>query len=188
MAYAHFAQGMTLADAQLDSWGGAWCRMFAARALWYLGYPDQALQRSHEALTQAQSLDPFSVYFVLHMTGQVHEFRREVQAAHARFEAALALATEHGFVERVPATMNQRGGRLAAQGHSEEGIAQMRQGIAALQATQVRMGLPRLLARLAESSGNSGQAEAGLDVLAEALAIVDTTGERLGEARLYHIS
>ena len=64
-AYAHFEQGITLADAQRDSRGGAWCRMFAARALWYLGYPDQALQRSHEALTLAQSLDPFSVYFAL---------------------------------------------------------------------------------------------------------------------------
>ena len=121
------------------------------------------------------------------MAGQVHELRREVQAAHARFEAALALATEHGFVEWVPITMNQRGGTLAAQGHSEEGIAQMRQGIAALQATQTRMALPRLLARLAEAYGNSGQAEAGLGVLAEALAVVDTTGERLDEAELYRL-
>ena len=54
----------------------------------------------------------------------------------------------------------------------------MRQGIAALQATQTRMTLPRLLARLAEAYGNSGQAEAGLGVLAEALAVVDATGER----------
>jgi class 3 adenylate cyclase/tetratricopeptide (TPR) repeat protein len=186
-AYAHFEQGMTLADAQQDSRYGAWCRMFAGPILWYLGYPDQALQRSHEALTLAQSLDPLSVYFALQMAGQVHEFRREVQVAHARYEAALALATEHGFVEWLPITMNQRGGTLAALGHSEEGIAQMRQGIAALQATQTRMTLPRLLVRLAEAYGNSSQAEAGLGVLAEALAVVDTTGERLNEAELYRL-
>jgi tetratricopeptide (TPR) repeat protein len=186
-AYAHFEQGMTLADAQGDSRYGAWCRMFAGLTLWYLGYPDQALQRSHEALTLAQSLDPFSVYFALHMFGQVHELCRAVQTAHERFEAALALATEGGFVEWVPITMNQRGGTLAALGHSEAGIAQMRQGIATLQATQTRMTLPRLLARLAEAYGNSGQAEAGLDVLAEALAVVDTTGERLNEAELHRL-
>jgi class 3 adenylate cyclase/tetratricopeptide (TPR) repeat protein len=175
-AYAHYEQGITLADAQRDSRGGAWHRIFAAQALWFLGYPDQALQRSHEALTLAQSLDPYTLYSVLQRVGLVHELRREVQVAHARFEAALALATEHGFVKWVPITMNQRGGTLAALGHSEAGIAQMRQGIAAVQAMQA---LPRLLARLAEAYGNSNQAEAGLDVLAEALAVVDTTGERL---------
>ena len=55
-AYAHFEQGMTLADAQRDDPGRAWYRMFAGPALWFLGYPDQALQRSHEALPLAQSL------------------------------------------------------------------------------------------------------------------------------------
>jgi predicted ATPase len=81
--------------------------------------------------------------------------------------------------------MNERGWTLAALGHSEEGIDQMRQGIAAQQATQTRMGLPRLLARLAEAYGNSGQVEAGLGMLAEALAVMDTTGERRYEAELY---
>ena len=145
------------------------------------------MQRSHEALTLAQSLDPYSVYYALHTAGVVHWLRREVQAAHARFEAALALATEHGFVEWVPFAMNERGWTLAAQGHYEAGIAQMRQGIAAQQATQTRVALPRLLARLAEAYGNSGQVEAGLGVLAEALAIVDTTGERRNEAELYRL-
>jgi predicted ATPase len=123
----------------------------------------------------------------LHIFGQVHDLCRAVQAAHERFEAALALATERGFVEWVPITMTQRGGTLAALGHSEAGIAQMRQGIAAVQATRVRLALPRLLARLAAAYGNSGQAEAGLGVLAEALVIVDITGERLNEAELHRL-
>jgi tetratricopeptide (TPR) repeat protein len=186
-AYAHFEQGMTLADAQHDSRGGAWCRMFAALALWFLGYPDQALQRSHEALTLVQSLDPHSVYYALHMAGGLHVCRREVHAAHERYEAALALATEHGFVEWIPEAINERGWTLAAQGHSEAGIAQMRQGIATKQATQTRMGLLRQLTRLAEAYGNSGQAEAGLGVLAEALAVMDTTGERRHEAEVYRL-
>jgi ATP/maltotriose-dependent transcriptional regulator MalT len=161
--------------------------MFAGRALEYLGYPDQALQRCHEALTLAQSLDPYTLFYALLRVGAAHERRREVQAAHARFEAALALATEHGFVEWVPITMNARGRMLAAQGHSEAGIAQMRQSIAAQQATQSRMSLPWMLARLAAAYGNSGQVEAGLGVLAEALAVVDTTGERFDEAELYRL-
>ena len=34
---------------------GVVCRVYAAVTLWLLGYPDQALQRSHEALTLAGS-------------------------------------------------------------------------------------------------------------------------------------
>jgi predicted ATPase len=186
-AYAHFEQGMTLADALHDSRGGAWCRMFAALTLWYLGYPEQAVQRNHEALTLAQSLDPFSMYMALKMVGGLHESRREVHAAHERYEAALALATEHGFVEWIPDAMSERGSTLAALGHYAEAIAQMRQGIATKQATQTRTGLPRQLTRLAEAYGNSGQAEAGLVVLAEALAVMDTTGDRRREADLYRL-
>jgi len=32
------------------------CLAFVARVLWTLGYPDQALTRSHEMLTYAQGL------------------------------------------------------------------------------------------------------------------------------------
>ena len=41
---------------------GVVCRAYGAVTLWFLGYPDQALQRSHEALTLARELaHPFSL-------------------------------------------------------------------------------------------------------------------------------
>jgi predicted ATPase len=49
------------------------------------------------------------------------------------------------------------------------------------------MALPRLLTKLAEAYGNSGQAEEGLRRLAEALAVMDDTGGRREEAELYRI-
>ena len=43
---------------------GVACRAFAARALWLLGYPEQALARVHEALALAQQQShPFSLAF-----------------------------------------------------------------------------------------------------------------------------
>ena len=68
-------------------------------ALWCLGYPDQALKRSHEALTLAQELShPFSLAFALGFAAMLHQFRREGQAAQERAEAAdYALSTEQGF-------------------------------------------------------------------------------------------
>ncbi|MBI3757133.1 MAG: hypothetical protein HY267_04070 [Deltaproteobacteria bacterium] len=69
----------------------------------------------------------------------------------------------------------------------EEGIAQMRQGLAAYRATGAELQRPSFLALLAEAHGKVGQAEEGLTVVAEALAMVDGTGERFYEAELYRV-
>ena len=65
----------------------------AALALWHLGYPDQALKRSHEALTLAQELShPFSLVYALGYAAGFHQLRREGQAVKERAEAARVLA------------------------------------------------------------------------------------------------
>ena len=46
---------------------------------------------------------------------------------------------------------------------------------------------PFVLALLAEAYGKVGQVEEGLSVVAEALAFVDKTGERVSEAELYRL-
>jgi predicted ATPase len=68
-----------------------------------------------------------------------------------------------------------------------EGIVQIRQGWADLQATGVEVFRPWYLALLAEAYGKTGQGEEGLAALAEALAEVDKTGERWYEAELYRL-
>ena len=76
---------------------------------------------------------------------------------------------------------------LAAQGQSEEGIAQMRQGLAALRATGSMVSMSGHLAQLAKACGQVGQVDEGMHLLAEALAMVDTTGERHTEAELHRL-
>jgi predicted ATPase len=78
-----------------------------------------------------------------------------------------------------------RGWALAEQ--REEGIAQIRQGMAAYQAMGTELGQSYFLAYLAEAYRKGRQAEEGLSVLAEALAAVDRTGERVYEAELYRL-
>jgi predicted ATPase len=63
----------------------------------------------------------------------------------------------------------------------------MRQGLTAWQATGSANWRPYFLALLAEACGQGGQVEEGLAVLAEALAAVDKTEERLYEAELYRL-
>ena len=74
------------------------CLSYAAWALWYLGYPDQGLAQSQEAVTLAQQIaHPFSLSFALSCAAVFHQFRREVRAAQEHAEAAISLATEQGF-------------------------------------------------------------------------------------------
>ena len=110
-----------------------------------LGYPEQALPRSHEALTYAQELaHPFSLTFALRHAGCAPWLRRERLLAQERAEAVLAITTEQGFGS--PWGVNSaRGWALAAQGQGEAGLAQMHQGLAAIRATGQRLALSHIL-------------------------------------------
>jgi predicted ATPase len=157
-------------------------------ALWHLGYPDQALKTSYEALTLARELThPFSLAAALAATGMIHQLRREEQAAKEQATALIVLGTEQGIPFFLAWGMIWRGWALAVQGQGEEGIAQIRQGLAASRATGAENWQPYYLALLAEAHGKVGQAEQGMDALAEALDVVDKAGERFYEAELYRL-
>jgi predicted ATPase len=95
-----------------------------------------------------------------------------------------ALAREQGFAQPLSAGTILRGWALAMQGQGEEGLAQMRQGLAARQATGSERTWLFYLAMLAEAYQRLRQAEMGLNVLAEALAEAHTTVARYYEAEL----
>ena len=80
-----------------------------------------------------------------------------------------------------------QGWALVEQGQGEKGIAQLRQGLTTFRAIGAEAGRTHYLARLAEAYGKVGQIEEELSVLAEALVIVDKTGERWYEAELYRL-
>jgi predicted ATPase len=142
----------------------------------------------HDALTQAQRLShPLSLALALVFASILHQFRRESQMAQERAEAAITLSTEQGFAQWSAWGTHTRGWALAEQGQAEEGIAQMRQGLAAYQATGAESFRPHHLALLTEGYRTTGQADEGLAALVEALAFVDKTGERFYEAELYRL-
>jgi predicted ATPase len=167
---------------------GVTCRSYTATALWLLGYPEQALQRGHEAVALAQELShPFSLGLALLHIAWIHQYRREWQRAQERAEALIALSTEQGFPLWLAEGTMVRGWALVMQSQGAEGIAQMRQGEAAFQATGGRVSLTYNLAQRLEAHRHVGHTDAGLAALTEALGLVDKTGERLWEAELYRL-
>jgi tetratricopeptide (TPR) repeat protein len=161
---------------------------YLAFLLEVLGYPDQARQKNHEVLTLAQGpTHPFSLAYVLVWTTYLHHVREEGSLVQERAGALIALSQEQGFAQMLATGLLMQGWALAKQGQVEQGIAQIRQGLAARKATGAEMMRSYFLAVLAEAYGQAGQPEEGLAVLAEALALVDKTGERFYESELYRL-
>jgi predicted ATPase len=78
----------------------------------------------------------------------------------------------------------QHGWALAIQGQGEEGIAQVRQGIAAFRATGAELFVPYFYTMLADISDHLGHTEDGLQELAEAHTLVEQHDERWCEAEV----
>ena len=96
---------------------------------------------------------PQSLTQALVWAATVHQYRREVLAAHEQAAAATTLATEKGFVPWVARGTVLHGWALAQQGQGEAGLAAMRQGLAAELATGATLWQPYVLGLLAEAYG-----------------------------------
>ena len=188
---------MTLYDAQRHSsqvflYGGIEPGVFGlsytAWVLWQLGYPDQALQKSEAARTLGQELPyPFSLAGALILAAMLHQFRRERPRTQEWSEAAITLAREQGFPQWSGQGTILQGWALAEQGQVEEGIPRIRQGLATCQTVENGIFRSYHIVLLAEAYGKAGRAEEGLAALAEALTVVDKSGERFYEAELYRL-
>ena len=192
-ARMHVEQGVALADpttqrAQVLRNGeasGMRCLGVAANALWCLGYPSQAMQRSQEALVLAQELShPYSLTVAQSWAAHLHHRRREVPAVQAQADALLTLATTQGFSLMAGFGTCWRGWVLAIQGEGEAGLAQLYQGLVAIRATGAEQWWLLFLVVLAEAAGHAGQVEEGLRRLAEALTMLEASrhGDLLAEA------
>jgi adenylate cyclase len=139
-------------------------------------------------VTLAQQVaSPLSLSSVLGFVAMFHQLRREVRFTQERAEAAIRLAMEQGFPHWMAQGSILRGWTLAHQGQAQAGIEQIHQGLIAFHATGAEINQSYFLALLAEAHGTMGQPETGLTMLTEALALVDTTGERWYEPELYRL-
>jgi predicted ATPase len=162
---------------------GAVCRAKLACVLWSLGYPEQALARCQEAVALAEELSHlFSLAFCHGLAALLYLFCRDLPETQTSAEASIRISTEYGFAYWLASSTFSRGWALVQQGDSNEGLAQMREGLAIDQAIGSEIGLTQHLVNLAEAHGKVDQAEEGLDLLDEALTVMERNEERFYEA------
>ncbi|MEX2260873.1 MAG: AAA family ATPase [Bryobacteraceae bacterium] len=162
------------------------CHNWAAFSLWFLGYPESARKRAGQALVLARS-HAYCLAYAQTQAALVHLYRREPAAAGELAQSAISLATERGFPYRAAVAAVVHGWATAVQGQRENGLTQLRQGIAGCRAAGANMDHPFYLALLAEAYALGDRPEEGLHALAEAFAMVRNSRTFFYEAELHRL-
>jgi predicted ATPase len=156
--------------------------------LWFLGYPEQALQKIRASLALAHELShAYDLAYALGFAGFLHLFRREGRPAEERAEAQGSMTRAHGFAMFHAQAMMLRGGALAAKGQTDASIAEMSQGLAAWLATGATLSRTYWLGRLADAHTVAGKPREALPILAKAMGVVENDDERFWEAELQRL-
>jgi len=156
--------------------------------LGWLGYPEQARKRCHEAVTLAQKLShPLTLAFTQLFISGLYDLFRDVRTSQDHAEACIRISQEHGLPVLLAWGKSLYGIALVEQGHTEEGISELRQGIADSRTTGYESGNSAWLTHLAEAYWKAGWPEKGLTVIAEALDIFEKSGEHFWEAEIHRV-
>jgi class 3 adenylate cyclase/tetratricopeptide (TPR) repeat protein len=168
---------------------GVNCLSCLPLALWSLGYPDQALRKSHEALTLARELNhPFSMGWALIAATWLRQYRAEEGAVAEHAETAIALAAEQGFPLWSAWARILRAWVLTIRNGDTGAINQIRDGLEIMRhATASELANTHFLALLAEAYAKAHRHEEGLEYIAEALIVADRRAERFYEAELLRL-
>jgi predicted ATPase len=184
-ARVHLEQGIALYDPE---WGrpassrfafncASNCHSFLTRICWHLGYPEEALRHSGQAIAIGEDIShPFSQAVARGWTAALRQLRGETRRTQELAEILLAFATEQVFPFFAAHALVFRGWALVEQGQGEEGIAQLREGLVAYRATGAELESSHWLGLLAEACRDTGQTEEGLRAIAEAFEHVARTG------------
>lgn len=195
-ARLHLEQSLTLSNPQLpqpqvfltgqDPRASSLAHL--AVLLWIMGYPDQARERSRQALALAQdTMFPYGRALALNLAATLHLCCRDFQAVARSAETARRFARECGFVHLVTMGMALQGWALAMQGKSEEGIALIRTGLQQQHAAGIGIGEVSYQMLLVDAYAQIGQLDVARQALTDAFASDAKTGERTFESELYRL-
>jgi class 3 adenylate cyclase/predicted ATPase len=155
---------------------------YLSLALFALGYSDQALARSREAVSGARELSHLnSLAQALFFAGILRQLLRDPQEARVHADALISLATEQGFPYWLAGARIVHGWAAARQGRPEEGLVEMHDAMAAYMATGARHLVSYFTTLIVEAELHSTPSE---DSIAGALSRTKSTGERWIEAEL----
>ncbi len=164
-------------------------RLYDGMALWFLGYPEQALRICAEARLYADaSQHPFSEAMTRTISLRVHQFRGEAAVVAGQVNAAIALCEEHEFVHYRAMALILRGWASAQQGEFEKGIAEIQEGLEKERVTGALLYESYTLGLLADACIKNERYGQALEFLHQAqLRLDEKNSERFYAAEIYRL-
>jgi predicted ATPase len=157
-------------------------------ALWHRGYPDQSARAADRALAYSRELGhSHTLCGAFYYAGMAAAFARDVATACAYGNDCVALASEHGFAQWAAVGRSLQGWADAQRGVETTGIARLRDGLAAAEATGTRSNTSLFLVLLAEALALAGKIEEALASLDDVLAKAAVSGERGWDAEIHRL-
>jgi predicted ATPase len=163
-------------------------RLQLGRALWFLGFPDSALENVEAGLSLGQQVaHANSLAFALNFAAAVHNLRREFDRARERAEAAIDFAIAHHLSQWLAFGELCLGFALASLGRPMDGIGQLHTGLAGMHRVGAHLLDTQWLGFVAEAHFHSGELDSALAALDRAAEIAAVTGESHYQAELYRL-
>ena len=163
------------------------CLTTSAFVLWLLGFPDRAVERATAAIELARRLDhPYTSAYAQFHSGLLHHWRGEPEIVLDRAVRLLELADQYDFRIWSAVGACLLGAAQTGLGRYEDGLAQVRKGIAAYQGRlSPPVFWPMLLFLDAGASGRAGLPAEGLAPIDEAIAMLGADPDNVFAAELF---
>ncbi len=173
-------------------------RAIAGVVRWHRGEPDraQALMNEAVALARAAAL-PYHVVYAEYTVAWLHAMRRDVPATAAHALDVVRLSKEHGYFLVSLGLVMLGWAQAVARGTvpasapavppEHDPLVMLRQGLDIYGMPGARISQTLNLAQLAEATALSGRLDEARQVLDQAVAAAEATGERFWEPELHRL-
>ena len=168
---------------------GAASLAWRSLASWLLGYPEAAAADAEQAIRVARDCGlSGTLVYVLNFCVLQHSLSGDFVLAESLLDELLTVKDQIGSQFWGGWAMLQRGCVLALGGKSAAAVEGITSGLAAIRPTGNTMWMPLWLSLLAKAKAETGQFDAAMSHIAEALATLDATKERWCEAEVYRMA
>jgi class 3 adenylate cyclase/predicted ATPase len=158
-------------------------------ALWFLGYPQAALQDAKQALKDAREIgQAATLMYALHHGSLTRIYCGNYATANAEADELVALADEKGSLLWKTLGMLNQGYLLALTGKASDAVQMITAASAAFRSTGSTVFAPIYLSYLARAHAELGKFDDAWRCIGEAMTVVGTTKEKWFEAEVNRIA
>lgn len=153
-----------------------------------LGDRGRALAQLAETLALAERTQhPHTIAFALGFATMLDVVLADVETCLQRSVATMAICEQHGFPMFHTLAKGLHGWALAQTGQVEQGLIEFYESKNAAMQIQAQVAMPFMMTRLAEAHWLNDEVDTAANIIDQALALVEQTGERFTEAEIRYI-